>query len=155
MSPRRGLPYLFGILTLVLAVMGPNRATTQPLRDRVLDDVSISGRCLRVTFSFPLQYLRHFPFDSGSTLRIRFRVSPAAGRIDGDALFNREVARPPGRRALHIVDVTFEGDVAGGPYLTITFDRDVHFKVAQGSDFRSFIVAVQEDGTVPPCFPKT
>ena len=88
MASSRRIPTFLGLVATVLAVgWGAAVATAQPLAGRILDDVAVSGRCLTVTFSFPLQYVRHFPFKSG--------------RVDGDALFGREVARPPGREALH------------------------------------------------------
>jgi len=152
MNPRPAAATLLGALALLYAACGAGAPRAQPLPGRVLEDVSTSGRCLTVTLSFPLQYVSHFPFAAGTTLRIRLRRSAPVGRIDGDAPVRREVARPPGRRALHISDVAFEGDAPGGPYLVVNFDRETGFRVGQGRDFRSFVIAILEGGVVPPCF---
>jgi len=39
------------------------------------------------------------------------------------------------------MEVAYEGDVADGPYLTLLFRNPVAFKVAEGRDFRSIIIA--------------
>lgn len=133
--------------------MGSNPTNAQPLRDRILEDVGIEDRCIVVGFAFPVQYVRHFPEKSGDEIRIRIRPQ-IIGRTDPEALAGREAVRPPQRIRLHLSEVIFEGDVVGGPYLVIRFDRNVTFRVGVGRDFRSIIILVREEGPDAQCFQK-
>ncbi len=138
---------------LIVVSSGSVSTDAQSLRDRVLQDVEIKDRCIVVGFSFPVQYVRHFPPKSGDEIRIRIRPR-AVGRINGDSLGGREAVRPPKRDRLHLSEVIFEGDVAGGPYLLVRFDRPVTFRVGIGHDFRSIVVFVGEKESDAECFPK-
>ena len=140
-------------VALIVASFWSVCVEAQALRDRVLQDVEIKDRCLVAGFSFPVQYVRHFPAESGDEVRIRIRPR-VVGRINGDALFGREAVRPRKRKSIHLSEVIFEGDVMGGPYLFVRFDRPVSFRVGIGQDFRSVVVFVGEKGSDAACFPK-
>lgn len=141
------------VLSVVLfsGLFGALDGDAQPLRDRVLEDVEINGRCIVVGFSFPIQYVRHFPPESGDTIRIRIRPN-VIGRNTDRALTRREAVRPPFRSLLHLSEVIYEGDVLDGPYLVVNFDRKVRFHVTLGRDFRSIVIAVGETPDDKVCF---
>lgn len=105
---------------------------------------------ISVGFNFPIRYVRHFPYRAGDEVRIQLEPI-AIGQVDRDALFERETVRPWRREATALLEVVYEGDIPGGPYLTLFFDRQVAFTVAQGSDFRSLIVTVSDPGASAPC----
>lgn len=121
----------------------------QPATSTVLDTVTSIEKpgCLliKVEFTLPFQYEWHFPFSSGEELRIRIKpiaADPGAPSI----LTQREATVPRLKRGaallgVDLMEVAYEGDIAGGPYLTLLFRNPVAFKVAQGKDFRSIIVA--------------
>lgn len=112
--------------------------------DRVLSvaDVVESEQCavLRVGFNLPVNMVSSFPQETGSDLRIR--VKAAGGGLDAGALKQRESLRPPASILASITNITFDGDNAEGPSLNISFRHPVYFHVAQGSDFRSLVVAI-------------
>jgi hypothetical protein len=116
-----------------------------PVRDRVLDEVQIirhnGERIIEVNFSFPLRYQSHFPATNGDELRIRLRPLRVP-LSDLSAVSQREALVPENARAVALDEVTYEGDVEGGPYLTLTFTRPVHYEVIPGSDFRSVNIVV-------------
>ncbi len=140
-------------VVLVLGLFGAADSDAQPLRDRVLQDVEISGQCIVVGFSYPVQYVRHFPPRSGGEIQIRFRPS-ALGWINSDALFGRETVHLPSRGRVHLSEVSYEGDSVGGPYLVVDFDRKVNFRVGTGGDFRSIVITVGEAPGDTPCIPQ-
>ena len=142
-------------IALVLAVLASRYGPTgaQASGGRALQEVAIEDQCIVVGFSFPVQYVRHFPADTGDEIRIRVRPR-LIGRSGSDSLFGRETARPPKRHRVHLSDVVFEGDGAGGPHLLVRFDQTVNFRVSVGSDFRSIVVFVGEKGADAKCFPK-
>jgi len=141
------------LVALIVAVLPTVTVVAQPLGGRVLQDVEIKDRCIVVGFSFPVQYLRHFPRSTGNEVRIFIRPR-AVGRIDGDALAGREAMRPPGRQAVHLSEAIYDGDALGGPSVLLLFDRPVTFQVGIGTDFRSIVVFVGENGSDAACFPK-
>lgn len=142
-------------IALVLAVLASGYGPTvaQAFGGRALQEVAIEDRCIVVGFSFPVQYVRHFPAGAGDEIRILVRPR-LIGRSGGDSPFGRETSRPPKRHRIHLSEVVFEGDGAGGPHLLVRFDQTVNFQVSVGNDFRSIVVFVGERGAEAKCFPK-
>lgn len=137
-------------LTLFIAGM----AIAEPVRDRILGDIDIteSPECsvISVGFNFPVRYLRHFPYESGSELRIKLEPI-AISQVDRSALFKRESYTPEGIGPSAVSEIIYEGDVDGGPFLTLIFRHSVRYTVEQGSDFRSVIVMVEGPEALHPC----
>lgn len=112
-----------------------------------LNDVTIAEQdgcaLIQVKFNFPLRYVKHFPYESGDDLRIQFDPIPiAVPPGEGSALFTRESVRPPRNDIASLIDVIYEGNVEGGPFLTLYFSRPVVFRVKQGADFRSLNIVI-------------
>ncbi len=125
---------------LVAFVAGGWALSATPVRDRILDRVSLNiineQVMLNVQLSFPFRYLSHFPLDEGRELRIRLqpvRVSSS----DMGAVFQREGMVPADADSAAIDEVIYEGDIAGGPYLTVRFTARVRYEVIPGADYRS------------------
>jgi hypothetical protein len=147
---------LAGILIFSLNV------PAQPVRDRILDDVHIIDKngcpTIQVSFTFPVRYVRHFPFGKGDELQIQ--IEPInIGPLEQEVLFDRESYTPPHHKHVPLDDVIYEGDIEGGPYLTLLFTKEVSYEVGQGPDFRSILVSIQNpsrtpDGTSCPHLPK-
>lgn len=120
--------------------------TAPPVRDRVLDEVSLvqseEELYVEVLFSFPLRYRSHFPEDRARELRIRLQPVrvPAS---DLDAVPQRESVVPQYADVVSLEEVIYEGDIEGGPYLTVRFTRPVRYQVIPGSDYRSMRIVVQ------------
>ena len=133
----------------------------QPVRDRILDDVHVMDKngciIIQVAFTFPVRYVRHFPFDKGDELQIQ--IEPInIGPLEQEVLSDRESFTPPHHKKVPLDDVIYEGDIEGGPYLTLLFTREVSYEVGQGQDFRSILVSIQNpshtpDGTSCPHLP--
>ncbi|MBE9529300.1 MAG: hypothetical protein IME99_08695 [Proteobacteria bacterium] len=139
----------------VAALLGVLFFTTRPMAGRVVVDdleVALLGECsiITVTFNFPVQYKRHFPYASGEDLRVQLDAI-VTGAEEAEALYTREaVLLPPGDIG-ELLDVSYEGNIDGGPYLTLFFRRAVKFSVAQGKDFRSLVVKVSPIKSAAPC----
>ncbi len=135
-------------LTLILSVFFRSPGSllhAQPVRGRVLGQLTISPEedyaVIRVGFNFPVRYVRHFPVESGRELRIR--LSPiSVGSVDRDALLERESIRPPSGSLPELTEVDFEGDMPGGPVLTLIFQHALEYLVTEGPDFRSILIVV-------------
>ena len=55
----------------------------------------------------------------------------------------REAVIPQYADVASVDEVIYEGDIAGGPYLTVRFTQPVRYQVIPGSDYRSMRVIVQ------------
>jgi len=134
---------LAGLVVLLAAGLWGSTLYSQPVRDRVLDEIdvqhTVDGTVIRVTMTIPVRYIRHYPYESGNELRIK--VLPFDVRSnDRDALHKRESLVPPDDDPPELMEVIYEGDVDGGPFLTLLFDHEVHYEVEQGRDSRSIVV---------------
>lgn len=133
---------LIGMLVLVVGKIH----SQPPVRDKVLDEVEIvaseSNVFVEVLFSFPLRYRSHFPQDTGDELRIQ--LQPVRVPVsDVNAVPRREAVIPQYADVASVDEVIYEGDIAGGPYLTVRFTQPVRYQVIPGSDYRSVRVIVQ------------
>ncbi len=143
---------LIMVFSLILIIA--NMAIAEPVRDRILGNIDIteSPECsiISIGFNFPVRYLRHFPYESGSELRIKLEPI-AISQVDRSALFKRESYNPEGVGPSAVSEIIYEGDVEGGPFLTLIFRHSVRYTVEQGSDFRSVIIMVEGPEALHPC----
>ena len=134
---------LAGLVVLLAAALWGSTLYSQPVRDRILDDIDVEhardGTVIRIGMTIPVRYIRHYPYESGNELRIK--VLPFDVRTsDRDALHKRESLVPFNDDPPELREVVYEGDVDGGPFLTLFFDHEVHYEVEQGRDSRSIVV---------------
>jgi hypothetical protein len=134
------------LVTVVSLLVATWSYTAPPVRDKVLEEVDLVQRdgeiVIEVQFSFPMRYRSHFPADRGEELRIRL-LPVRVPSSDLDAVPRRESVIPEYAGAASVDEVIYEGDIEGGPYLTIRFMRPVSYEVIPGSDYRSVRVIVR------------
>lgn len=109
-----------------------------------------SAHWIIIDFGTRMNYLRHFPYTVGTVVQIQLRadqtaefepLSAASGaRIDTR---RRESLAPSTRLDEPLAFVTYEGQVPGGPYLTVRFKWAVNFTVQEGSDGRSIEIRAE------------
>jgi hypothetical protein len=137
-----------GTLALILAA-APH---AQPTGGKILADITINGtktcRTAQIGFSFPVRYINHFPQSEGKEVRIQLKPL-TVGPLEEQDLSDREAFSPAEDEVL-LNNVIYEGDMQGGPYLTVQFSQAVQFTVAQGTDFRSVNVSFHAAGDTCP-----
>jgi len=138
------------LLLVTVGILVMRTAGSQPVRDRILDDLDVmetgTGLRVRISLTTRVRYVRHYPYDSGAELSIK--ITPfSISSDDKDALFRRESMVPFGDAPLSPREVVYEGDIEGGPYLTLFFKQNVAFEVEQGRDSRSIVVHVTKVST--------
>jgi len=143
MSGMKKILALAGLVVSLVAALWGSTLFSQPVRDRLLDIIEVEhtgdGTVLRIGMTVPVRYVRHYPYESGNELRIK--VLPFDVRTsDRDALHKRETLVPFNDDPPELREVVYEGDMVGGPFLTLFFDHEVHYTVEQGRDSRSIIV---------------
>ncbi len=142
------------IIILALSLLGAD-VCAEPSLDRVLSElryVETSGCTkLQVRFNARIRYVSHFPNDFGQSVRVR--IEPIE---DPEGVFRsrrREALGLPKGLAGVLRGVEYEGADASSPTVTVSFVDRTHYRVAQGRDFRSFIVAVAGAKADPKCAP--
>jgi hypothetical protein len=135
-----------GLLIGMLVVLVGKIHSQPPVRDKVLDEVEIveseGNVFVEVLFSFPLRYRSHFPQENGDELRIQ--LQPVRVPVsDVNAVPRREAVVPRYADVASVDEVIYEGDITGGPYLTVRFTRPVSYQVVPGSDYRSVRVIIR------------
>ncbi len=125
---------------------------------RIFDEVWLvedqECKFIEVRFNMPMRYIKHFPFERGEDLRIQLEplvINPT----EESAQFRREYPGSVSSELGAIADIVFEGDIDGGPFLSLYFHNPKSFKVGQGSDFRSLVISVAkpEDSPCDPLAP--
>ena len=120
----------------------------------VLDSIKITEEfdcaIIKVSFNFPVRYIRHFPYESGGELRVEIKPI-VTSEEDKKSLFTRESLTPPSNEVASLEEVLYEGNLEGGPFLTFYFGRTVDFKVEQGPDFRSIVVSASRPDSSRKC----
>jgi hypothetical protein len=124
----------------------PQPSRSQPVVRDVLDRVDVERREgsveVHIHFRFPVNYVRHFPFESGDTLLIH--VSPTIFERREDDSPHREALRPPDDPEVPLTDIVYDERTLWSPYLMLHFSRRVDFRVRQGRDFRSIVVELRK-----------
>lgn len=137
------------VIGWTLLMCMPLAAYTQPVGDLVLNDLEVTDKDgylnLDISFVCSVRYITHFPQESGDELRIKIAPSSLCtrGGDDADALLSNEAIRPRPPVDQRVVEVAYEGDLDGGPFLVVYFKKKEHFEVIPGPDFRSLTVVVQ------------
>jgi len=139
-----------GILLAIAVFLIAQFVGSEPVRKKLLDqlDVQDGGEVttIRISLTSRVRYIRHFPYASGEELRIKITLFDVS-HDNREAFFSRETLVPFDADDLPLEEVVYEGDIEGGPYLTLFFNHRVDFKVQQGTDSRSIVVSFSNSAT--------
>jgi hypothetical protein len=136
------------IVLLAGLLLVAQTAVAQPAGRRIISDVLVTERAqttdLTIEFTFPVRYVSHYPEDFGDTIEIQLK-DVVISSVDAEFLHRRESVRLPKTKSIPLLDISYEGDLPGGPYLTVRFVSSVSYTVSQGSDFRSLVITVNNN----------
>jgi hypothetical protein len=118
---------------------------------RLMEDIEIEGKDgsaqVKIGFTVPLNYLRHFPASQGEILNVFLQpTSPAGLRETLGHPFQDEVRRSPRSALLPCFTVTYvqpRGVQQDPVQLVIQFDRSVTYRLQPGTDGRSLVLHVE------------
>ena len=134
---------LLGLTMLLVAFSGSDIASAQEV---LLDDVETSVEpewaLIRVHFTMPINYERHFPQEHGQLLKIFFTIT---GLDMQDISLRTETRHVPATPVLPATNITFEPPLSRNlqrdPWsLLVRFNRDVNYNVRPGDDNRSIVI---------------
>ena len=141
---RRGRYLSLGILlTLGIAVAFAIAEAQPPTRELLhdLDIETVDGDTwLRVRFTLPVVYLTHAPLKRGSSLAIQ--IQPLAAAAGGTVKLARRESLPIPADAVPLTGIEYDGTLPGDPFLILSFDREVRFRIEPGLDPRSLSIVI-------------
>ena len=94
---------------------------------------------VQIDFSVPVRYENHFPETTGEMLQLKCRLVSLA-KIDRKEIISIDTLRPELVKQISLVNITFEGGVPGGPYVTLLFNKPVEYEVREDSQLKSLFV---------------
>lgn len=131
---------------IVLMFMAAAPAGIARAQEVLLDDVETAVEAewaeIRVHFTMPVNYERHFPREHGQLLKIFFTISGLGMQDISLRTETRHVSATP---VLPAATITFEPPVSlnlqRDPWsLLVRFNRDVNYSVRPGDDNRSIVI---------------
>lgn len=126
---------IFTVL-LVLVLSGYAMGVVSFDADRkLIDDVVLvreaEQKFLQLDFSAPVRLVGSYPQGAGEILQVKLRVI-ALGRFDENvSLLENFVGTEEGKE-IHMSHMYYEGNVPGGPFLVMKFDRPMQWHIVEG-----------------------
>ena len=133
---------LIGLYYVYPLVIGPEQVIKDVNAFVEDDDIVI-----QIGFSVPVRYENHFPEKFGEALQIKFRLI-SLGKVKKKEIIGRDALRPEMAKLTSLVNISYEGNVPGGPFLTLLFSRPVEFEVREDSSLQSLIVVLPKQAVV-------
>ena len=152
-KPMTNQKYLLFLVLHVLLLM-TTVASAQPAGNRAVQDAFADriGDCSRITieFVFPVQYVSHFPRETGRELQVQLRPLAVGGSNTAALVFNESI-RVVDDLSVELTRFEYIGDrFPSDPYLWLVSPNEFSFRVEQGSDFRSLVLFITP-GPVSDC----
>jgi hypothetical protein len=118
--------YVVGLLLLAaapVALAGPGFIESSRVSG------TTSGADIEIAFNCKAEYLRHEPQGRGDRLRIYLDPTSICNGVSPLVASSRSILRPVNADEAHLADLEYDGDSAGGPVLTLSFDEPVAYSV--------------------------
>jgi hypothetical protein len=129
------------LLLMVLTTVNIVRA-----QDVILDDVETATETewaqIRIHFTLPVNYVRHFPQERGQLLQIFFTV---AGLDSQNISLREEIRNVSATPVMPATTITYDPPLSlnlqrDPSSLSVRFDRPVNYDVRPGEDHRSLVI---------------
>lgn len=148
------MKYLIAIVVAALGFYYAWPLITGP--SLVIEDVTAFSEnnavVMQVNFAVPIRYENHFPEHSGEFLQIKLRLI-SLGKTQWKESLGISKVRPELAKQVGLVNVAFEGDVEGGPFVTFLFARTVNFEVRQNTGMNTLMVVFPANAPAPGAAP--
>jgi hypothetical protein len=136
---------LLGVAMLFMAFISSGIARAQNF---IMDDVdtSVDSEWVRITvhFTFPVNYVRHFPQERGQLLQIFFTITYMEAQ---NISLREEVRNISATPVMPATVITYEPPLSlnlrrDTSSLKVLFDRPVNYDVRPGDDHRSLVIYI-------------
>jgi hypothetical protein len=134
------------ILGMSLLLLTLTAGYTARAQDVILDDVETATETewvqIRIHFTLPVNYVRHFPQERGQLLQIFFTV---AGIDSQNVSLREEIRNVPATPVMPATTITYDPPLSlnlqrDPSSISVRFDRPVNYDVRPGEDHRSIVI---------------
>lgn len=114
---------------------------------KLIDDAVLvrepEQKFLQLEFSAPVRLVGNYPEETGDILQVKLRVI-GLGRFDENfSVLDKFVGTEEGKE-IFMTDMQYEGNVPGGPFLVMKFDRPVHWKIVEGDGLLAMNIVIKK-----------
>ncbi|MGD8558866.1 MAG: hypothetical protein PVH04_04345 [Gammaproteobacteria bacterium] len=102
------------------------------------------GHNLEFEFANPVRYLGHFPDDNSDVLQVKLRAIGFTEFTENFSLMEEFVA-PVDSQEKFLQDVRYEGNVPGGPFIVVKFDKQMTYRVSESNGLNGLIVTYRKN----------
>ncbi len=131
-----------GILSSLQVIQAP---------DTILDDVIVheegSLLVLKVKTNVPIRYEDHFPVGPSDFVQIKVRPISLLG-VDKNEYMGSDSILPGFIEQVPIMDVAYEGDVPGGPFLSLRFEEPIRYQVKEDPEMNGIFLFISKKSTI-------
>ena len=114
---------------------------------KLVDDVVLvreaEHKILQLEFAAPVRLVGSYPEDHGDIVQIKLSVIAFGKFGENLSLLEQFVGVEEGKE-IHMTHMQYEGNVPGGPFLVMKFDRQVHWKVSEGDRLLGMNIEISE-----------
>lgn len=116
--------------------------------EHVLEDISVEEQrdmlVLHIRTRIPLRYENHFPEGPSDFVQIKVRAVSFSG-ADGSDFLDSSTILPGFLELIPVSNIAYEGNVAGGPFISIRFTRPVNYQVKEDPELNGIQLYVPKN----------
>jgi len=139
------MKFLTVVLVIFLAAYALGVVSFDADRKLITDAVLVreaEQKFLQLTFSAPVRLVGSYPEAGGDIAQVKLSII-AIGKFDENvSLLDKFVGVEEGKE-IHMTHMQYEGDVPGGPFLVMKFDRPVHWLITEGDSLLGLNIAIK------------
>jgi len=128
---------------IILGVLSSLQVLQAP--DTILDDVIVQEEggmyVLQVKTNVPVRYENHYPQGPSEFVQIKVRAVSFVGANTNEYM-GAESILPGFIEQVPVMDVAFEGNVPGGPYLSLRFKEPIRYQVKEDPDLNGVFLYI-------------
>ena len=137
-----GTLILLGVLSSLQVIQAP---------DRILDDVIVEEEggmyVLQVKTNLPLRYENHYPQGPSEFVQIKVRAVSLFG-VDQNEYIGAESILPGFIEQVPVMDVAYEGNVPGGPFLSLRFKEPLRYEIKEAPELNGVLLFIPKKSKV-------
>lgn len=100
------------------------------------------GKILHIDFSAPVRIVGSFPESSGDIVQIKLGVIAVDDFNENVSLLEKFVGIEEGKE-LHMTHMRYEGNVPGGPFIIMQFNKPVQWTLTEGDGLLGMNVVIK------------
>lgn len=128
------------VILALLSSLQVLQAPTNILNDVVVEEEG-SMLILKIKTNVPMRYENHFPEGPSKFVQIKVRAVSLTGTDKNEYMGNESIL-PGFIEQVPVVDVAYEGNVIGGPFLSLRFKEPIRYQIKEDPDLNGVFLYI-------------